>query len=186
MFSHSLPLCVARRKDGYVETLEAIRTKRATRVFSDAPLPEQAIEAILNAGRRAHSGANLQPWHFIAVRNRETLQALSKCGDYAGHLAGAALGVVVASPSDPNGWNMFDIGQAAALMQLAAHDLRIGSCIAGIFNPAAAREILGVGSDLDLQVVISFGYPLDAESLTRQPKAGGRRPLHEVVHWEHW
>src|SRR5256884_7966632 len=68
---------------------ELIRTKRAVRQFTDEPLPEEAIRSILHAGRRAQSSKNTQPWHFIAIRDRETLRQLAECGAYAGHLAGA-------------------------------------------------------------------------------------------------
>ena len=166
-----------------MHVLDAIRAKRAVREFTEQPLPEQAIAAILDAGRRAQSGANQQPWHFIAIRDRDTLRTLSQLGAYAGHLAGAALGVVLVTPADPNGWNMFDIGQAAAFMQLAASEQGVGSCIAAIFEPEQARELLGVGADLEVQVAISFGYPAAAAS---PPRYGGRRPLGEVVHWERW
>ena len=67
---------------------EAIRSKRAVRQFADQPLPEETVLAILNAGRRAQSAKNIQPWHFIAIRQRSTLQALSQMGEWAGHLAG--------------------------------------------------------------------------------------------------
>ena len=79
---------------------EAIRTKRAIRKFQDKPLPEDVIHAILNAGRRSQSSKNEQAWQFIAIRDKSILGALSKCGTYAGHLAGAALGVAILTP-DP-------------------------------------------------------------------------------------
>ena len=68
---------------------EAIRTKRAIRKFQDKPLTEEHIHAILNAGRRSQSSKNEQAWQFIVIRDRSTLKALSECGAWAGHLAGA-------------------------------------------------------------------------------------------------
>ena len=59
---------------------EAIRTKRAVRQFIDKPLPEEAIQTILNAGRRAQSSKNTQPWRFIVIQEKDTLQSLSECG----------------------------------------------------------------------------------------------------------
>jgi nitroreductase len=100
---------------------EAIRTKRAVRQFQDEPLPSQAVRAILNAGRRAQSSKNIQPWQFIAVQDTATLGAMAKLGNYAGHLAGAALGVAILTPQPDQRFSvMFDAGQAAAYMQLAA------------------------------------------------------------------
>ncbi|MGB4678183.1 MAG: nitroreductase family protein, partial [Aggregatilineales bacterium] len=72
---------------------EAIRTKRAVRQFTDQPIPDEIVREILNAGRLSGSSKNTQPWHFVAVRNRDTLRALSEAGTYAGHIAGAALAV---------------------------------------------------------------------------------------------
>jgi nitroreductase len=166
---------------------DAIRYKRAVRQFKDEPLPEAAIHAILNAGRRSQSSKNTQPWHFIAITGKDTLKAFSECGDWAGHLAGAALGVAIlhADPSEKF-QVLFDIGQTAAYMQLAAWELGIGSCIASIYRSDQARQLLGFPEDLHLRFALSFGYPLETEALTRPPKKGGRRPLAEVVHWEKW
>ena len=168
---------------------DAIATMRAVRRFSETPLPEDAVRAILNAGRRAQSSKNGQPRHFVAVRDKQTLKQLSACGDFAGHLAGAALGVAVVSPAndgDSFAWDMFDLGQSTALMQLDAWEHRIGSCIATIYEPDKAKAILGVPGEMRLELAISFGYPADDATFTRPPRAGGRRTLDELVHWERW
>lgn len=166
---------------------EAIRYKRAVRQFKDEPLPEELIHAILNAGRRAQSSKNTQPWHFIAMREKATLQALSACGPWAGHLAGAALGVALVS-EDPNQrfQILFDLGQAAAYMQLAAWELGVGSCPATIYEPDKARQVLAFPPELHLRFALSFGYPLEGERLTAPPVKGGRRSFDEAVHWEKW
>ena len=83
---------------------ELIRTKRAVRQFTDEPLSEEAIRSILNAGRRAQSSKNTQPWHFIAIRDPATLRQLAECGAYAGHLVGAPFAVgLVSSTADSKG-----------------------------------------------------------------------------------
>lgn len=166
---------------------EAIRTKRAIRKFLEKPLPEDAIYAILNAGRRSQSSKNEQAWQFIAIRDKSILEALSKCGTYAGHLAGAALAVAILTP-DPAAkfQTMFDAGQAAAFMQLAAWELGIGSVPASIYEWDKAREILRFPPEWHLRVALSFGYPLDEEKLSAAPKRGGRRSLEEIVHWDTW
>ena len=172
---------------GQMHVSEAIRTKRAIRKFQEKPLPEDVIHTILNAGRRSQSSKNEQAWQFIAIRDRSILEALSKCGTYAGHLAGAALAVAILTP-DPTGkfQVMFDAGQAAAFMQLAAWELGIGSVPASIYEHEKAREILEFPPEWHLRIALSFGYPLDEEKLSAQPKKGGRRPLQEIVHWDRW
>ena len=166
---------------------EAIRTKRAIRKFQDKPLPDEVIHAILNAGRRSQSSKNEQAWQFIAIRDKSILRVLSKCGTYAGHLAGAALAVAILTP-DPTAkfQTMFDAGQAAAFMQLAAWELGVGSVPASIYEEERAREVLGFPPEWYLRIALSFGYPLDEEKISAAPKKGGRRPLEEIVHWDQW
>jgi nitroreductase len=166
---------------------EAILLKRAIRQFTDQPLPEPSIHAILNAGRRAQSSKNTQPWNFIAITDKTTLKGLSECGINASHLAGAALGVAIIHPDPGEKFQlMFDIGQAAGYMQLAAWELGIGTCLASIYEPEKARKWLGFPLDMDVRIAISFGYPQDADLLIRKPQKGGRRPLNEIIHWNKW
>lgn len=170
-----------------MHTLETIKLKRAIRQFTNQAIPETSMLAILNAGRRAQSSKNSQPWNFIAITDRRTLKALSECGAYAGHLAGAALGVAIVHANPGEKFQlMFDIGQAAAYMQLAAWDLGIGSCIASIYELDKARDLLAIPKDMFLYIAISFGYPHDANLLTKPPKKGGRKLLDEIIHWNTW
>lgn len=170
-----------------MNTLEAIRLKRAVRKFNGEPLPEEVVQAILDAGRRAQSSKNTQPWQFIAVRDRGRLRALSECGTWATHLAGAALGVAILT-ADPGAHfqTLFDAGQAAAYMQLAALEFGVGSCLASIYDEEKARSLLGYPPDMFLHIAISFGYPADPDELNRPPHKDGRRELNEVIHWESW
>jgi nitroreductase len=165
-----------------MNVLEAIKSKRAVRKFKAEPVPEAIIEQILNAGRRSQSSKNTQPWQFVLVQNRDTLHALSQTGDFAGHLAGASFAVALVGQSDKT-WNAFDLGQAAAYMQLAAWELGIGSVIAAIYDQPKGRAILGIPDDLSFYCALSFGYPSPEDVPARM---GGRRPLDELVHREKW
>ena len=166
---------------------DAIYTKRAVRRFQEQPLPPESVQKILNAGRRSQSSKNNQPWQFIAVQDKAILRALSATGTYAGHLAGAALGVAILTPNpDERFQTLFDAGQAAAFMQLAAWELGIGSCLASIYEPEKARAILAFPADLYLSIMLSFGYPLDESLIAAPPKKGGRQPLENLVHWDKW
>src|SRR5258708_37078298 len=162
---------------------EAIRTKRAIRKFQDAPLSDDLIKSILNAGRRSQSSKNEQTWQFIAIRDKKFLKDLSQCGQYAGHLAGAALGVAILTPEPEGKFQiMFDAGQAAAFMQLAAWEQGVGSVPASIYEPERARAILGFPDEWHLRIALSFGYPLEEEKISGAPKKGERRALEELVH----
>ena len=102
-------------------------------------------------------------------------------------MAGAALAVAILTP-DPEGkfQIMFDAGQAAAFMQLAAWELGVGSVPASIYEHEKAREILGLPAEWHLRLALSFGYAADEEKLSAPPKKGGRRSLEEMVHWDRW
>jgi nitroreductase len=166
---------------------DAIHTKRAVREYSDRKLPEEIVNRIVNAGRRAQSAKNTQPWHFIVIQKDSTLKSLSELGNWAGHIAGASMAVAIVTPHPDTRFSvMFDAGQSAAYMQLAAWELGIGSCLATIYETEKARELLGFPEEQHLRISISFGYPIDETSLVRPPVKGGRKPFNEVVHWEHW
>ena len=156
-----------------MEVSQAIKMKRAVRDFTDEPIPDDQLEAVINAGRRAQSSKNTQPWHFIVVRDREILDELSKLGRYAKQIAQAAAAIVIVTPDPAERWSiMFDAGQAAGYMQLAAWDLGIGSCPVTLYEPDMARDLLSFPEDLHGRVVLSLGYPKDPENLTSSPHAG--------------
>lgn len=167
---------------------DAIQTKRAIRDFKDEPLSEEHTERILNAGRRSQSSKNSQPWHFIVVQDKDRLQKVSELGVGMGHVAGAALCVVIVVPEENERtlWHFFDSGQSASYMQLAATEIGIGSCLGTIYQPEEAKALLGIPDDHQTRIVISFGYPADATLVKSPLKAGGRRNIDEVVHWETW
>jgi nitroreductase len=169
---------------------EAISTKRAVRRFARTALDEDHLDRILRAGRRAGSSKNLQRWEFIVCRDRDHLIELSKVGPWAGHLAGAAVGIALVTP-DPSAADaplsvMFDLGQAAENMMLAAWELGIGSVPATVYEHDLARRLLGYPATHDCEYILSFGYPAETAAITAPNKAGGRRPLAEMVHQERW
>ena len=158
---------------------EAIRRKRAVRNYAPTPVPEEVIEAILNAGRRAQSSKNSQPWSFILITEREQLQRLSTAGSFAAHMPHAAFVVVLVGTP---GYE-FDLGQAASYMQLAATERGVGSCVTTLHHSEPAHAILGVPEELTCRWCITFGYPAEAQPPL---KPGGRRPLSEIVRRERY
>lgn len=169
-----------------MEVLDAIRRKRAVRRYNGQPIPDEAVERILYAGRRAQSSKNSQPWQFIVVRDPQTLQALAQLGDFSTHLPSAAMAIGILTPDPLIRWSvMFDAGQAAAYMQLEGVELGIGSCITTLHRPDPAHEILGFPEDLHLHMVIAFGYPADPEAaFAPASRPQGRRSADEIVHFE--
>lgn len=173
-----------------MEVYQAIKGNRSVRQFTDQPVPRADIQQIVNAGRLSGSAKNKQPWEFVVVTNRETLQNLSACGPWCGHLAGAAFAVVMITPdlhTPPTLTTPFDLGRASQNMILTAWEKGIGSCMATIYEPDKARAALNVPPEMQIPWAISFGYPHpDTDPRRRPAKATGRRPADEVVHWETW
>jgi nitroreductase len=173
-----------------VSVWRAISTKRAIRKFAPTPLASKDLDRILRAGRRSGSSKNLQRWEFIVCRDRDHLEELATVGPWAGHLAGAAAGIALVTP-DPEAADaplsvMFDLGQAAAYMMLAATELGIGSVPATVYEHDLARRLLGYPETHHCEYILSFGYPADPAELTAPNRPGARRPLEEIVHEERW
>lgn len=166
---------------------DAIRLKRAVRKFQDKPLSDDVVKSILNAGRRSQSSKNTQAWQFVAIRDKTILKALSQCGEWAGHIAGAALCVAILTPDPSQKFQiLFDAGQSAAFMQLAAWELGVGSCLASLYEFDKTREILKFPAEWHLRVALSFGYAVETEILSAPPVKGGRMSLAEIVHFDKW
>lgn len=174
-----------------MEAYQTLTSLRAVRHFTHQPLSEESLTRILQAGRWTGSAKNVQPWHFIVVQQRETLEQLAECGSYASHLRGAAAAVVIVT--EAHSWAGFDAGRAAQNMMLAAWTEGVGSCIATLHDAACARSVLGLPPERQVQVAISFGYPDPAASATIEGQSRekilasvGRRSLADLVYWEQW
>ncbi|NLX08873.1 MAG: nitroreductase [Chloroflexi bacterium] len=169
---------------------EVIRTNRSVRQFTDQPVSREDITHIVNAGRLSGSAKNRQPWRFIVVTQRDTLQTLSECGPWCGHLAGAAFAVVLVADDlhqPPTFTTPFDLGRASQNMILAAWGRGVASCMATIYETDLARRALAIPPGKDIPWAISFGYPApEADPRRRAPRREGRLPLDDVVMWEGW
>jgi nitroreductase len=171
-----------------METWDAITSRRNVREFSDRPIGDADLERILEAGRRAPSSRNWQPWDFIAVTDRGQLRELALVWRGGGHIAHSAATLVVLLPNVDDASQReraaYDAGQATVQMMLAAADLGIGSGHSAVGDQARARELLGFPEDRDAYIMIDFGYP--AGRALQPIKHPDRRPFGEVVHRERW
>jgi nitroreductase len=171
-----------------MESWDAIRARRNVRAFADTPLADADLDRILEAGRRAPSSRNWQPWDFVLVTDRSQLPELAKVWRGAAHVAHAAavivcLGPVVEEPMQ-QAWLQYDHGQATMSMALAAADLGIGSSHAAVQDQDLARELLGFPDDRFAVSLLSLGYPADRPLVPL--KHPDRRPFDEVVHRSRW
>jgi nitroreductase len=99
-----------------METWDTIRARRNVRQYTDQPIARADLERILDAGRRAASASNWQPWNFVVVTDRPQLVELAKVWQGARHVARSAATVafVVRQPEDTRRQDllMYDLGQA--------------------------------------------------------------------------
>jgi nitroreductase len=171
-----------------METWEAIRSRRNVRSYTDQPIARGDLERILEAGRRAPSSMNWQPWDFVVVTDRARLAELAKVWQGAGHVAhsAATIALVAAEPEDARhrDWLQYDFGQATANMMLAAADLGIGSGHAAVLDQAQAQLVLGFPDGRFCAYLMALGHPGDRP--LKPIMKPDRRPFDDVVHWDRW
>jgi nitroreductase len=169
-----------------MDAYQTILSIRSVRQFDlTKPIGDEVLHRILQAGRMSGSSKDTQPWWFIVVTQRETLSALSQCGNFAQHIAGATLAIAIVF--DPQFYRgEFDSGRCAQNMMLAAWADGVGSCIASMHREDDTKAVLGVPAQYRVQHIISLGYPLPvAQNLPVVPQRK-RKPLKEIVMQEKW
>lgn len=172
-----------------METWDAIRARRNVRQYTDRPIAREDLERICEAGRRAPSAGNGQPWDFVVVTDRAQLIELAKVWEPGGrHIAqsAATIALVAREPEDERqrGLMLYDFGQATANMMLAAADLGIGSGHSAVADQQQAQRVLGFPDGYLAVYLIGLGYPADRP--LRPLIRPNRRPFDDVVHWNHW
>ncbi len=172
-----------------MELLELMQNRRSVRQYTGAPIPEEALERVLQAGLLSASGRNRRPWELIVVRDPRTLARLAECRDHgAGMLAGAACAVVViADPEKTDVWTE-DCSIAMANMHLMADSLGLGSCWVqgrlreapdGRTTEAYLRELLHFPAGYALEAILSLGVAAGHPA----PHSLEELPW-EKIHWE--
>ncbi|HVN62398.1 MAG TPA: nitroreductase family protein [Gaiellaceae bacterium] len=170
-----------------METWDAIRSRRDVRAFTDRPIDDFDLDRILEAGRRAPSSRNWQPWDFVVVTDRKQLAELATVWQGAGHVASSAATVAIVAPVVEEARRQteyFDLGQAVISMMLAAADVGIGSGHSAVGDQDLARRVLGLPEDRICAHLVPFGYPAGRPLVPLiRPD---RRPFDEVVHRGRW
>ncbi|MDQ3862284.1 MAG: nitroreductase family protein [Actinomycetota bacterium] len=168
------------------DRISFLRTLRAVRSFRPDPIPQEVVDDVLEVARWSGSASNRQPWEIVVIRDRETLRSLASVEGYAGHLAGAPLGIVLAMAGERAEQEAYDEGRLAERIMLAAHAYGVGSSIGWIVGSGrdAARELLGIPQQKVVRTAISLGYPDEGARRSRRGQA--RKPLGEIVYEERY
>ncbi len=166
--------------------LSLARNRRRVQTFDDRPVPEEALECVLECGRWAPSAKEAQPWRFVVVRNGLTRSRIAEAAFNHPHARTAP--VIVAGcarihshvsgtgrPSHP-----VDLAAAVQSMVLGAADLGLSSAWITGFRESSVRDALGIPDPVPVIALLALGYPDGLEPLPE------REPREEVVAWESW
>ena len=184
-----------------MDVIDAIRTRRSIRKFTDRPVEPEKLQAVLEAARLAPSWANMQCWRFVVVEAPEVRERISelsyvesffatrgyKFNPAQKALAQAPVVVVACAEPEQSGdlggqqYYMTDMGIAAENLMLAAHSFGLGSVFVGVFQEEQIGELLDIPPGVRIVGLFPIGYPLD------EVKGGPpRKPLEEIVSYGKW
>jgi nitroreductase len=163
-----------------MDVFDAVRTLLAVRSYRATPVPDAVVRRIVEAGRLTGSGMNGQRWHFIVVRDPETLRRLGALATSGSYVAQAPLAIVVAT--DATRFAVSDASRAIQSMLVTAWADGVGSNWVGFGGLAKVNALLDIPAALDVLAILPFGYP--ARPVGRGKKR--RKPLREVAHLERY
>jgi nitroreductase len=176
-----MPLVRFIREEDVMEFFELIRRRVSVRGYQSRPVEKEILDRVLEAAVVAPTAANRQPFRLIVIPIRGREAGLKRIYPREWFLQAPLVICACAVKSEAwtrrDGKSYADVDVAIALdhLILAAHDLGLGTCWVGAFDPEAAREVLGLESDLEPLAFTPLGYPADEG----RPKK--RRPLGELV-----
>ncbi|KGN92894.1 hypothetical protein HQ39_02295 [Porphyromonas sp. COT-108 OH2963] len=149
--------------------------RKSIRKFAPVPVPQEAVQEILEVGLRAPSSMSTNATRFIVVEDKSTLEALSKSKKMGSKfLAEAPLAIVVAVDLNKSRRPEAEAAIAATMMQLAVTDLELGSCwihVADSTSPdgeeseAVVKRVLNIPPSIGVLCILALGVPANDEDL---------------------
>jgi nitroreductase len=166
-----------------------LKTRRSIRKYLPQAVEQDKIKIITNAALMSPASKRSNPWEFIVVENKETLQKLADCRPHGSQLlAGSPLGIIVIADTTKSDVWMEDASIASIIIQLQAHDLGLGSCWVQVYGrqkdeetstESYIRELLDIPAHYAVLNIISIGYPDEQ----RKPFDEDKLPV-EKIHSE--
>ncbi len=151
--------------------IDAIFNRRSIRKYTGQPVTDETIETLLRAGMAAPSAGNEQPWHFVVIRDRATLEAITRFHPYAQMLHGADCAIVVCGDTALERYRGFwvqDCSAAAENMLLTVQDLGLGSVWVGVYPMAdrvePLKQLLGLPESVIPLGILPLGYPAEQKN----------------------
>ena len=163
--------------------LRALRRTRQVRRFTDQPVEETVIQALLEVARWTGSSQNSQQWQFIVIRDPAVRRRIGELSRYARYVANAPLAIAIAMPGADLETDAYDEGRVAERLLIAANAMGLGGGIAWTEDPErrAVVALLGFTPPTIVRTIVALGHPTEE---ARQPRTGpgtGRRPLSDLV-----
>ncbi len=167
-----------------MEFTKVIENRYSCKSFSNRPVENEKLEAILKAGRLAPTAKNLQEQHIYVLRSED---ALAKIDSVTPCRYGAPVVIVVAFDKNnvytyPGGKRQSGVEDAtivATHMILAAANDGVDSCWVNFFDPEQLATLLGLPENEEILMVMDLGYALEGSGpLANHDK---RKPLSETV-----
>ena len=162
---------------------DIVRSRLTVREFTEDPVPDEVVEKLLRAAQWAPSSRNLQPWHFVVIRDGDTLRKIADIASSGRFIADAPMAIAIAmdNADRPD----LDTGRALQQMELVGWEEGLGTCFVGLRVAAQNRrvkELLGIPDDMELVTVLPFGYRAD----NRRGNMGrkNRKSLSDIAHSE--
>ena len=166
--------------------MDNILSRRSIRKFLDKPVSDEQITAILRAAMSAPSAANLQPWEFIVVKDKELLSQVPEIHPYAKMAAEAPVSILVCCDTSKKvreGFWIQDLSAASQNILLAANSLGLGSVWCGIYpneeRTKAFQDLFEMPSDVYPLNIIPIGY-------AAEKKDPADRFEEERIHIDYW
>tara|TARA_A100001037_G_scaffold207564_1_gene185923 strand:- start:4572 stop:5087 length:516 start_codon:yes stop_codon:yes gene_type:complete len=142
--------------------LEIIETRIEIREFEKKSVDVEVKKEILEAGRLAPSGRNLQHWHYVLIEGEKELDILSKLSPTGRWIRDSNFAIVIVT--DPKyDFNELDAGRAITQMQLVGWESGVGSRLYTIKKPDQDKAKLefNIPGEYHITAVVGFGYPLN-------------------------
>ena len=169
-----------------MEFYEVIKKRKSVRKYKTDPIPKDVLARVLEAGRIAPSAKNIQPWHFIIVKDREIKKRVAQACRGQNWMADADV-ILAACILNDIAWGRMggfmssgpvDLAIAVDHMILAAANEGLGTCWIGAFVEADVKKILNVPEKVTVIALTPIGYPAE------EPKDRGRKPENEVFSYD--
>lgn len=154
--------------------VENIMTRTSIRAYTDQTVSADTIETLLRAGMAAPTAVNKQPWHFVAVTDRQKLDSIAIANPNAGMAQKAPLAIVVcgdlkkALEGHAQAYWIQDCSAATENILLAAHGLGLGAVWTGLYptedRVKAVSELLKLPETIVPLCAIIIGHPAESPS----------------------